>query len=468
MNGNTNRKIPYEVPFRAKFKLKKSFWIIFVISTIFLLFTAVLAFQDRDFIVSIIMILFALFFIYLILVIRKQYLEITDTYIMIYNSFVRGKSKKVYWNDIVYINLQSENFNSYIGIVTKRNIIRQKNRLTKFVDSLSHGIYSLVIPLNFLHYLDIDRLILTIKEKMDMEEIERFIKSEGLIESKDEEVNDGEDYGINLVKTVGICLLISVLAGLIYGYFLRIAKGNLFSIPTFIPIISNWLIIYIYRKNYREDKFNIFNRLIIGAISTVPLFLGLISKVYFWTKMIPNLNNLIIVIRDQIRLLIYVPFQGILFLTVVLYVFTHGTLQGKRFKIQQKLDKIFYKKYGEYYCNKNEADFNIFIVDPEDIDYDEVKYVTEFEGDFLIERNKKRPGGFYVPKELIQEGNLIFPYYNYIDAYGEPYHYIDLGNPEESGATHYHLPCIMFLKENREVVVLRVKYFKTNKKQEKN
>lgn len=462
MSENAAKKLPYELPFIAKYKFPKILLILYIFLILLSFFLFILLLHEV-FIVSILALIFGLFFSYFIVatsLFKKYYVEITNNYIKVKAIFI---NKTIPWDEVVGISLDSDNAKNYIGIITKDKALRQQYLFTRIIDALHYGPYQVIINLNFLPHIDVERLTHTIRDKITNQNVESFLESERLLELEKAEIQKNEAPTSNIYKALIYCFLTSIIIGLFYGYLLNIFDRDMFIFLIVIPIAGYLLIIYIYEKNYAEQSFNIFHRLTIGLICIFPIIVGFISKEYFEANMIPNVPNFKIVVRNLSHSMNFRNEQFFIGLLLSVYIFIAGTLQGKRFKIQHKFYKLIhlYKKYGDYYCIKNGAFFLIYLVDPESVDHEYTEFLAvHIDFGCLVEKNKKRIVGFYIPKTLIEDVSIMLTDKQYVDLEGKQYFHVDLGGAEKSKPQPYHLPCVIFLNENNKMCVIQMQYFK--------
>lgn len=169
MNENIDCKLPFEVPFIASFKLPIWMLMLYIFLSFFFLLTFLLLLNE-SIILSLLTLVFEFSFSYFVMMIflKKFYVEITNEFIKVRYIFV---NKTTYWNDVVGIGFLPNNNITY-GVVTKEKLLRQQQFLTRLIDILfSHGPCALVIPLALLPHIDIDRLILTIENKIVIQDV---------------------------------------------------------------------------------------------------------------------------------------------------------------------------------------------------------------------------------------------------------------------------------------------------------
>ncbi|WP_105615207.1 hypothetical protein [Vallitalea okinawensis] len=457
MDDNVDIKLPYEVPITFKYKVsEKRLMALFFVILIFISLSY-LGLIAEDYTMMMVGILIIVLLLAITFGFYRSYLEISGDYIKIKFSYI---SKTVRWDEVVSIVLNANNDKNLIGIITKKKLLRQKKN--RVLNDLLYSPYEILIQLDFLQQMDVERLFMTIEDKMNCDEINEFLQREGFLVDDKKETNQLEEKTSSIYKAYLMCFMWAVIIGLLYGFLSSILSGDLYLITFAVIYLGTYKIIGIYHKNYNEQSFNIFKRLIVGLICTLPLIIGILSEDFFHAKVLPNRDTFMIV-RNKIWTLKNDEALFIMILFGIGVLLYYGTFHGKTFKIQYKIYKLIglYKRYGDYYCNKDGALFNIYLVDPQELNYEYMDIdVLHIEKGCLVEKDKKRPGGLYIPLENLKESNNISWKQRHVFIEGKQYLYFDLGNPDKCLPKEYQLPLVIYLDKDKNMITIQMSYYR--------
>ena len=130
-------------------------------------------------------------------------------------------------------------------------------------------------------------------------------------------------------------------------------------------------------------------------------------------------------------------------------------LQGYKFKFQKKIEKMFMKKAGKHYYKKDGRVVTIYLKDPALFnEQKEGMLILQIYKDCLIEKEKKRIKGLYIPTKDIDELGVVFNYDDCISISDNMYYKIDLDS--NNNYQQYTFPCILIMNNKKEVELIQI------------
>jgi len=183
------------------------------------------------------------------------------------------------------------------------------------------------------------------------------------------------------------------------------------------------------------------------------VFIAVIVDIFLYNGLSINFTNLLMVAQDYITYIFEEPFDQLLIILIALGSFYWGVFQGKTFRLQRIINKMFMKKQGNYYYKKDGRIVDIYIDDPANFDDKLEKFVLEINEGCLISKDKKKVLSFLIPHKYIEEFSIIMNSDLY-QAGDEIYNEINLG-----GGGEYKiqvLPCVIICNTNKEVELIRI------------
>jgi len=268
---------------------------------------------------SLCMLLLAVFFTYLLIyagILKKFYIEMTFEYI---SYFVLFQRKKAYWKDIYQAQLYEFNGNTVAAVLLNkdRNKIRKRTILNNFNSLYGVPQYSFQIPLMYFDEINPDKLLRTIGEQINKDEIiEATINNE---------TEDFEEPSNSIVKAVLASILICLIIGAVYGYTIYKLEKNYM----IIPILGCFLIISVFNKYYIEKSFSLIIRLLLGLICLIQLPIAVIAAITISEKINISINLIFDITIQYFKYLFQNPMNQIAFIIAAIICFVIGILKGR-------------------------------------------------------------------------------------------------------------------------------------------
>lgn len=442
----------YPIPFKTQSGYKWTFHLLIIfLIVIFLGFVLIPLGKDIE--VILLKILFAIigaFYFYIWLftgVLKKQYFELTEDNIRIKALF---RLIEIRWNQIYDVQVFTQSHNTILGIVLKEKVRKRKETFWNLINDMYGGMFTVRIAFSQYPHIDIERLYSTITD--------RLIKAN---ENSSSNLSDNIDsYSVkpeedivttNIMITLLKLTLLSIGIGLGYGFSIFLIKANI----VIIPIFGSMAILYFYSKLYKEEKINVLIRILIGLICTIQVFIGVIVTVILESKFSINIHNIIYLTRQYFEYLIKHPLDQGIIIFIAILCFGYGAFQGYKFKFQRKIEKIFMKKAGKYYYKREGRIVSIYLKDPVRFNkQDEGMLVAQISKDCLIEKEKKRVKGLYIPVKDIDGLEIVINYDECIEINNIMYYKIDLNS--DGNYEQYVFPCSMIMNSKKEVELIQI------------
>lgn len=447
-----NKKVePYSLPLRAEFRnrIRDYFTGAFLIA-LFIMMIFIPSEGDLILIVSraILGILSALvIYTWVYPFIKgKPYLEVTEEYIK-YKS-IYG-TKQIAWTQALTAQIYSISNAKMLGIVTKEHHRKRKGTFWAEIHEGQGGNFSIRIPLANFRDIDIDRLYLTVKDKIrkEYEKEPKYTEDISTMDAAEDEIESEGKLGTALLRSIEI----SIAFGIVYGISIYILNVNFLLIPA-IGIVG---ISYYFNREYKQAHINLLVRLLLGAISSLQIFIAVIVSVIAIGEMPLSLQNINFLLRQYISYTLENPMEEFIFILLAVVSFIYGSLQDYSFKFLYVFKKPFMKRWGRYYIIKESHIINVFITDP--VMYDENdKHKLAFnvgEGCY-IEKDKKRVRCFYVPRYILDKENIKMDYDSIETIEGTECYKLDLGS--NGGYRQYVYPCILVMSSEKHVELVKL------------
>jgi hypothetical protein len=444
--------LEYELPYKQNCRLKLSTHILYIVLIVF--FTLGAFFFPTDdseaLVLKVFFTLFTLFFLLLWLymgILKKSYLEITNEYIKTISLF---GSKTITWDKAADVSIYKQNHNTMIGIITKEKLSKRKDSLGTLFSDLFGGTFSLAISLMIYPDIDIERLYLTISNRIDSaidkETIETPINLTSEDISNNQEYKDeNSSFFISLIK----CVFASFAIGILYGYSMYLFNKNIL----LIPLIGSIIILYLYNKNYEERTVNFLFRILIGLTLTIQIFVADMLSIYLTMKLPLNSDYISEFLHYYFKYLFSV--NGAIVLIIAFVLFVVGAFQGYQTRLQRQLGKFRMKKIGNYYYKKNDNKILIYLIDPADFDdTDPENQIAIIYKNCLIELYKNNIKAFYIPCHVIKEMNANILYNNILNINNTDYYKINLGGTDNF--QNYVFPCVLKCTSSMKVAVIEL------------
>lgn len=441
----------YSIPFSIKSRYKWPMHLLNILLIVIFAAFVLMPLEDTVIIIfKVFFIVISIFILYVWLytgIFKKQYLELTEDDIRIKTAF---GTKTIKWNEVYDIQVFTQSHNTMLGIILKEKVRKRKETFWNLINDMYGGMFSVKIGLSLFPDIDIETLYSTM--------ISRLIK---LKESSTYDISGSVDNYIvnpdaelasnNFIITITKLLLLSIGIGLAYGLSIYWLDINI----VIIPLLGSTAIIYFYSKLYKEEKINVFGRIIVGLICSLQVFIAVILTAFLDSELSINMNNLFNITKEYFSYLITHPLDQGIIIFISILCFGSGMLQGYKFKFQKKIDKIFMKKSGKHYYKKDGRLITIYLIDP--AFYNEQQdgmFILEIYKDCLIEKEKKRIKGLCIPTKEIDELGIVLNYDDCISISDNKYYKIDLNG--NSNYQQYVFPCILVLNSKKEVELIQI------------
>jgi hypothetical protein len=398
-------------------------------------------------------------------ILRKSYVELTEESIIFKIMF---KTQIVKWYEIYDIQVFTQNKNTMLGIILKEKVRKRKESFGTQLSDMYGGIFSVRIPLSQFQNIDIEKLYTTMTNKLiDVNKLSndnikyntnefQMEKNENLStdikytsQSSDIEENENSTIGNYIVAMLKLFIL-SIIVGSAYGLSIYIFKANLIIVPMFGSIA----IVYFYSKTNKKRKINIFTRIILGLICALQVYLAVIIVVLLGSSGTEGISYLDI-INQYFEYLIEKPMDQGVFIIISIFCFWCGAFQGYKFKFQMRIKKLFMKRYGKYFYEKNGRSITIYLIDPVRFDAEkDKKFITEIVQGCLIEKSKKSVKGFYIPTNYFDDLGITINHDASININDICYYKIDLGG--NGNCESYVFPCSLITNSKKQVEIIEI------------
>ncbi|QAA33155.1 hypothetical protein [Clostridium manihotivorum] len=357
--------LEYELPYKQNCRLKLSTHILYIVLIAFFTLGAFFFPTDDNeaLVLKVFFILFTLFLLILWLymgILKRSYLEITKEYIKTGSLF---GSKTITWDKAADVSIYKQNHNTMIGIITKEKLSKRKDSLGTLFSDLFGGTFSLAISLMIYPDIDIERLYLTISNRIESQLNKEAIENQTNL--TDEDTIDIQEYqkkNSSFLISLFKCIFASFAIGILYGYSMYFFNKNFL----LIPLIGLIIILYLYNKNYEERAVNFVFRLLIGLTCTIQIFVADMLSIYLTMKLPLQLDYISEFLRYYFKYLLSV--NGVMVLIIAFVLFVVGTFQGYQTRLQRQLSKFRMKKIGNYYYKKDGNRILVYLIDPADFD----------------------------------------------------------------------------------------------------
>lgn len=451
MEGNVNNVEEYSIPYKQYSRLKPAYHVLYLFCTVLFIGLFFLFIKEKG-IEAIFFKIFSITFFLLFLsmwiflgIIRKAYVELTEDAIKIRSFF---KTSIINWKDIFDIGVYKQGYNTMFGIITKAKAKKRKDYFLTLLNDLFAGPYSAAIALGLYPDVDVERFYFTITNKV----IEASNTPDGDLQSdvKSYEVSEEEQKGSFIMALIK-CFFVSFGAGTLYGISLYVFKTNVILIPLLIYIA----IIYVYHKNYKEQKVNFIFRILIGFVCAAHVFVGVILLFFLSTKMHFNVKNLIDAIKELYKYYLHNPFDEGRIVFTAAFVFLFGTFQGYKFKVQKQLGKLMMKKHGSYYYKKDGKVVTVYLIDPAVHNEQNTENLAAvIHKDCLIDITKKKLNAFYIPVSVIEELGCRVSCNRIVEIDNRSYYKLDFGST--GNFQNYVFPCVVICNKEKHIEALEI------------
>jgi hypothetical protein len=348
-------------------------------------------------------------------ILRKSYVELTEESIIFKTVF---KTQIVKWYEIYDIQIFTQNKNTMLGIILKEKVRKRKESFGTLLSDMYGGIFSVRIPLSQFQNIDIEK-------------------------------NENSTIG-NYIVAMLKSFILSIIVGVAYGLSIYIFKVDIIIIPMFGSIA----IIYFYSKTNKKRKINIFTRIILGLICALQVYLAVIIVVLLGSSGTEGISYLDI-IKQYFEYLIEKPMDQGVFIIISIFCFWCGAFQGYKFKFQKRIKKLFMKRYGKYFYEKNGRFITIYLIDPVRFDAEkDKKFITEIVQGCLIEKSKKCVKGFYIPTNYFDDLGITINHDASININDTCYYKIDLGG--NGNCESYVFPCSLITNSKKQVEIIEI------------
>ncbi|MHC1683089.1 MAG: hypothetical protein AB6733_09100 [Clostridiaceae bacterium] len=245
--------------------------------------------------------------------------------------------------------------------------------------------------------------------------------------------------------------MLSAIIGLAYGLSIHLIKNNI----VIIPMFGSFAVIYYYNKLYKEERINIFIRMVVGLICTVQVLIGVIVTIILNSRFSQDINYIIIIVKRYFNNIVKDPLENGVIIFLVLLCFSFGAFQGYKFKFFKKIEKLFMKKFGRYYYKRDGRIITIYLKDP--VLYNDQKegmLIAQINKDCLIEKQKNKIKGLCIPVNYINEMGIVFNHENCVKIKDKTYYKIDLGSNDNFEP--YVFPCSLIMDSKKEIEVIEI------------
>lgn len=269
--------------------------------------------------VSLFMLLLAVFFTYLFVyggILKKFFIEMTSDYISYSLPFQR---KRAYWKDIYESQIYQFNGNTVVTVLLNKD--RNKKRRRTFSNNFNslYGVpkYSFQIPLMLFDEINPDKLLTTIREQINNNEI---IKT-----NINNAIEDYEEPSNNIVKAILSSFLICLIISAVYGFTIYKLEKNY----VIIPIFGCFIIISIFNKYYIEESFSLIIRLLLGLMCLIQLLIAIITTIIISERLNVTVNLILDITIEYFKYLFQNPIEQIVVIIVAIVCFVIGALKGR-------------------------------------------------------------------------------------------------------------------------------------------
>ena len=389
-------------------------------------------------------------------ILKKAFIELTEDEIT-YKTLFGGKTLR--WCDIANVETYCTNNNSFIGIISNEKLENQKNNfLTALFIGMGGG-YSLSLPLASFSKADPEKLYSTIFYKAN-KEIELKLSKEEFYENYNKEENSGfkevneentideGSYTIAFFKA----FIGSLILGIVYGILIYETKVNFLIIPA-IGIV--W-IFYSYSKSCGNKKLNIINKLLIGILSGLQVYVGLVVVLMMLNSSFVERNGILKAISICIENIIENPGEYLKYHVFGIFLFFIGALNGYSSKTMRKIKKITMRKQNGFYIKREQRFISIYLIDYADYNDKEEKLLVQVNpGTCLIEKKQKNILAYYIPEQVISDFDINTENLKQIFLSEKTYYKLDLGgNAEEQ--TYGYSSTLILNKYSRNIELIQL------------
>jgi hypothetical protein len=379
-------------------------------------------------------------------VMKKVFVELTEEGVTYKSLF---GSKQIKWTNIVDVKTYCMNNNTFIGIVTKQELMKRKNNfLTVLSDSLGGG-YALAISLNTFPKADPQKLYATIfYEAMERQQVDSEEVSEKITEIKVQKENTTES---SLSTALFMALIASLISGTLYGLLMSLLKANFL----IVPMLGLIWILYSYSKHYQERRVNIIIRFCLGFLCALQFLVATVVA-----SLMLNINQIKVfgiwhVISECITDLIEYPSDYISLYIFTIIFFFIGVFFGCSFKTIRRIKKIFMHKQNGFYIQRDKRYVSIYLIDYAEYNENEEKIAIElFPNTCLIEKDKKNILAFHIPEQVINDLGIDAKNFDRIVSNEKIYYKLDLKGSVEKQL--YGYTSILILNKYRQVELIQL------------
>lgn len=380
-------------------------------------------------------------------VLKKAYVELTEDGLLLRNAFIH---KKLKWNDIVDVQTYCMNNNSFIGIISKEKLKKRKDNFFTFISSQYGGKYALSIPLRIFPTVEPEKLYSTLFYTVQKKYQQNYSDVEN-IEYISENSNEEKVVDSRPIKALFRALIMSVIAGIIYGLSIYYLKNNLVVIPFFGTVGIE----YIYYKTYHKNHINILIRIYLGVLCALQVFIALLVAVLIENQKFIKMIGMQKAVYDFTQYIIKHPESyGIFYIFGIIFFFL-GAFSGYSSKITRRIRKIFMKKQNGYYIKREKRYVSIYLIDYPDYNENEEKSGLIIDPDTcLIEKEKKKILAFYIPVEMLDNNFIDVKSFERISFKEKDYYKLNLGGHAEPN--HYGYTGVLIFNKHRQAELIQL------------
>lgn len=250
-------------------------------------------------------------------VLKKFSIEMTTEYIKVRLPF---KTKMAYWREIHDVYLYSQGNKTLVGILLHKDI---KKKTKRTISNNFNSIYgvpptSFQIPLLYFADVDIEKLLRTIDEQVDLNESADY-------RSIENSYKDNEEQGNSLIKAAIASVIASVTTTIVYALTIYLIKKNY----VVIPIFGAYLIISVFNKYYVEKKFSLCIRLLLGILCLIQVPTAVIVAIIFSMGAELSMSNVLDITLEYFTYLVRNPIEQSAVIIVAIICFAFGAIKGR-------------------------------------------------------------------------------------------------------------------------------------------
>ncbi|HYF75303.1 MAG TPA: hypothetical protein VD757_01840, partial [Candidatus Nitrosocosmicus sp.] len=224
-----------------------------------------------------------------------------------------------------------------------------------------------------------------------------------------------------------------------------------------IPFIGALYVGYVHDRNYKSERRSILRNFVLGISCSLQFPAAYVGIALIGILKEGELLLLPSVLSELAMLILRQPAKHAVMIFLFIGCILWMTFMDVSFRAQRQWKKLFMKRLDNYYYERRSHIYEIYLVDPADYDENrEGNLIAAFGVGYLIERDGKKPGAFYIPKEGIEELGIILPEVIEVTIDNMVYLKLDLGG--RGDIEPYAYKGALICNKDKEAQQLEIEY----------